>query len=703
MQLQLPETPVHRSATFKETSFGIGDQRVIMDILRKRMYPQPIKAVCQEIMCNARDANREAGRGDQPIKVQLPSALDPHFIVSDNGLGITPERMANIFVLYGSSTKRKDNTQTGGFGLGAKTPFAYGDTFTITTTSDEADGVRRCRQYIAYIDESQLGALAEVPGSVKETTEPTGTSIVVAVRPNDFRTFRDWVAATAKWWTIKPIVAIEFKDLSQEVLLRGNKWFVLNHYYNYNSYVLVDGIQYPLNWDYADQNNQFNNTSLYIECDVGEVHVGANREELDYNAATVDFLNRRLQEIKVELKVIADKEVSTAPNLWDASLLWKNYRSNLSQLLNKIKPMWRGKELLDTINFQAFPLDDKVLDDRVSNHVSYSKASRHAVLDGGTIQSYYNYFALEANTKVVENDTGKAIDKGYLVSLFQNDSDLHVVHVIQFHNQNARQWFEDKFSWSDIGAIKMSTLPLLPVPVPAWQQAQATVSQTVPRVRPKGYKIVPVKYIDTKTRQLVNDTVKKVDDPVGGVYILKHRNHLWMPGGGTKIHIENAIEMFKWLGSTPYVILNGQRDKISLNWRSLDEALKEKVDADMATPQFKALIKLGNEHSVENEFAPQIYSDLLDHWWPVENAFTRWLEASAKVYGGISLWYNTQDAFRLAYPKASYPNPGTLMVTLREKAHKQFPLLTSLRCRHTTVTNLSGDIISYLESKGKRK
>src|ERR1039458_7996950 len=110
-------------------SFGIDtDSGVIFDILRNKMYANKIAAVAREIASNSRDANRENHKTDVPIEILIQdtsglfNSSDMQIIFKDSGIGITPDRMDNIFLNYGASSKRTSNKQTGGFGLGAKTP-----------------------------------------------------------------------------------------------------------------------------------------------------------------------------------------------------------------------------------------------------------------------------------------------------------------------------------------------------------------------------------------------------------------------------------------------------------------------------------------------------------------------------------------------------------------------------------------------------
>ena len=102
-------TVITDNKSYTEAKFGIGDLKVIFNILRSKLYSNPIKSTCREYASNARDAHVEAGIPEIPIEIYLPSAIDNSFRVRDFGLGISPDRINNVFVLYGNSTKRHSN------------------------------------------------------------------------------------------------------------------------------------------------------------------------------------------------------------------------------------------------------------------------------------------------------------------------------------------------------------------------------------------------------------------------------------------------------------------------------------------------------------------------------------------------------------------------------------------------------------------
>src|ERR1700691_4508657 len=106
MKLNILTPIIESSNDLQEKMFSIGDPGMVFDILRNKLYSNPILAICREISCNARDAHREAGKAEEPITISLPSLLDPNYKIKDVGVGISPDRAENIFVNYTSSSKR---------------------------------------------------------------------------------------------------------------------------------------------------------------------------------------------------------------------------------------------------------------------------------------------------------------------------------------------------------------------------------------------------------------------------------------------------------------------------------------------------------------------------------------------------------------------------------------------------------------------
>ena len=120
----------------KEHSAGIdtANLSIVMTMTSENLYSNPINSIVREIASNSWDANKE-NNSTKPIYVDLlDEGINEYFIkFRDNGIGISPERFEKIYMNFFSSTKRSDNSQIGGWGLGSKTPFAYADQFWIKT------------------------------------------------------------------------------------------------------------------------------------------------------------------------------------------------------------------------------------------------------------------------------------------------------------------------------------------------------------------------------------------------------------------------------------------------------------------------------------------------------------------------------------------------------------------------------------------
>ena len=249
--MKLPDSNIKTESygVLGTTSFGISEENIgiLLNILRTKIYKNPVLAVCREISCNSRDAHREVHDDptnpttkDTPIEICLPNEVEPTLVFQDFGPGIAPERK-DIFVSFGASTKRVDNVQTGGFGLGCKTPFAYGQSFTVDTVADapafcyEKPHMRYV--YNAYIDETEVGAMDLM--RMEPTDDPKGTAIIIPAKASDFERIAQTVIECTKHWAVRPKLLGGDPDFRPEYpkmveLYRGTNWVMY-----------TEGVTYP--------------------------------------------------------------------------------------------------------------------------------------------------------------------------------------------------------------------------------------------------------------------------------------------------------------------------------------------------------------------------------------------------------------------------------------------------------------------------
>lgn len=330
----------------------------IFDLLRSKIYQDPILAICREVCCNARDANRFVNKTD-PIEVSLPTKDDLFFKVKDVGPGISPDLIENVFIKYASSTKRSDDNQTGGFGLGAKTPFAYTDSFTVQTIVENIK-----YQYLCYIDETKFGKITLLDSH--NTVEENGTTIIVPVKSNDVVLFRNKFAEATKFWSIKPIVNANFAYEKFQTLSIKDDWFLMEQ----NSYscipiALVDEIPYSLT--HMSLNSR--NYTPVLKFSKSEVSISPNRENLHLDDKTRLSVSEKFNLLRKELSEYISKDISEANSLIEAIHKYNCHSASFSGFAI-VNGKWKDLEVPKSNNFYT-------TDSVVSIARSYKKTSLH--------------------------------------------------------------------------------------------------------------------------------------------------------------------------------------------------------------------------------------------------------------------------------------------------------------------------------------
>jgi hypothetical protein len=271
-------------------NFVIGNAGKIISILRDKLYRHKVRTLVQEYMCNGRDAMREIGSKDR-IHVTVPTTFESVFKVRDFGPGISPDRIENVFIQYGSSTKDTDNSQTGGFGIGAKSAWSYTESFTIVTF---IDGVQRT--YVAHIGANNDGRLDLIEEC--ETKEPNGTEIQVAVQPKDIAEFKNSAFRAAYFWkeeeqplfnlkaeqVLKHTEGVKINDL--EVMKSDTIPYFIMPVYDHGLIIVIDGIPYVAGASLIEKIQPMKalvdlvKGRLIMHFNTGDVEVGASREEI---------------------------------------------------------------------------------------------------------------------------------------------------------------------------------------------------------------------------------------------------------------------------------------------------------------------------------------------------------------------------------------------------------------------------------------
>ena len=303
------------------SSFSLGDTSKIIELLRNNIYKHPIQTLVQEYISNARDAHREAGV-TKKIKVQVPTISSDVFAVRDFGPGLSPELIENVFIKYGNTTKTGNDGQTGGFGIGAKSAWAYTDKFTITSI---CKGIERV--YEAIIDDKnsgQLNLLSELPSD-----EASGTKISIDITYGDHSQFAQAILRSTFFWKYSneeietsEVLMPEFSDgdvidLSDKTKLfldLSNTAYIMHKANIPHNCLVIDGIPYEIDSSLMYRSNTiekfFRNitgarATNVVFVDNGLIRVAASREGISTD-------NDNIKAIESILDVESNKITSDA-------------------------------------------------------------------------------------------------------------------------------------------------------------------------------------------------------------------------------------------------------------------------------------------------------------------------------------------------------------------------------------------------------
>lgn len=163
------------AGTSQGTDMTVGNAKHLFALLSSNLYGDPKKASIREIVTNAWDAHIEAGITDTPIQITTEGAL----VIRDFGKGIPASQFMELYGQLGSSTKQKDNRQTGGLGIGKLAPLSCQDVFSVRSFSE---GVCTTYQIANPTKESDTG-VPTVTVVHSRPTEETGLEVTLTKYP----------------------------------------------------------------------------------------------------------------------------------------------------------------------------------------------------------------------------------------------------------------------------------------------------------------------------------------------------------------------------------------------------------------------------------------------------------------------------------------------------------------------------------------
>ena len=424
-------------------SFGIKDPVIIMETLAG-LYSNQRKIICQEYMCNARDAHREVGKDDVPIHVTLPTRLDPQLIIKDFGPGLSESRIREVFTMFGESTKRGSNNETGGFGIGAKCAFAYTKAFFVETI------VNGIKFTYSVLKDSGNGLPGMILMSQHETDESNGTSIIIPINEGDVYVIESNIRNVARYWSVKPYITNDHNDWDaiENPEFKGEGWSLYNYSHRGDhGYILLDEIVYPIPdtvLKTIDSKCQsIIRLPLLLHFKTGEIMPAVNRESIKETDHTIKIICDRIENIYTHLENHFSKMIEDAPNLYMAHAIFNNLDSKMSV-----------KKFIKNVTYKGFkvngndlelPYDEKcicvydipkILNDKT---ISYKKTDKLVFYDKSLV--------------LINDDTTSIPSRARIKTIAYQNPDFETIQVINIKDIHDQYWINVGLSLMDFPNI----------------------------------------------------------------------------------------------------------------------------------------------------------------------------------------------------------------------------------------------------------
>lgn len=435
MRVHNVERDVTVTGVESTNKFKIAMNAKMFEMLSKKLYERPVEAVLREIGANAYDANRAAGKGDEPIRVFMPTRLQPVLKVRDNGIGMSHEFVMENYTTYGESTKDDSNDAIGGFGLGCKSPFAITDTFTVIS---RYEGMQR--SYTAVIGangEPDINLLAE-----QETDECNGVEVIIPCSSDMVRDFHDVAPKIFEHYAVRP----DFKnfesreiDTRKEKILFENDDLILfkneRYYRESDIRILMGVVAYPISLsDITDLDGDvkkfIENLRMTLKFDIGDVEIAPSRERLNYDKESIARIRERLVEARDAIMEHYFGDIIRQPDHYDACCDFVKVRRHLPFVPSEYKI--GGRVLSTTARYDRSRFAKK-------DNIYFTKAASHEFGDrmpGRSHQSDGFSFEYNKNVLFVIDDVVRCYARSERIRRRASEGGFNSVIVVQSRNMN---------------------------------------------------------------------------------------------------------------------------------------------------------------------------------------------------------------------------------------------------------------------------
>lgn len=348
--MQVSSTQINDSyvvgSTQKINSFTLSNSKEFFDILSKNLYSDPVRAVIRETICNAWDSHIKAGKTNIPIKATYDG---DNIVVQDFGTGIPHEDIPTVYGVFGGSTKILDDTQTGGFGLGCKAPFAIAESFTVQDIYNGIKGIYSCLR-----NDPDNNGLPSIRTIVKVLTDkPNGITVTIPYTEEySENRVNDLIEDTIKLGDILALVLVQPEDIisvpeSDTAKIRVCKYQILTVLDNKEGKLSNDEISFWIN-----------------------LPAPLPKEVVEIKGRTQDFTVTPIQQLNPEPKKKSKKEIKSG----------KISKEKKSSIVNNVKEIVDNLKKKDIEKLIIKLLDTgELTQDEIQQILNYKKKAKKSL------------------------------------------------------------------------------------------------------------------------------------------------------------------------------------------------------------------------------------------------------------------------------------------------------------------------------------
>lgn len=355
----------------QQTSITIPESSMnyIVELLSSNLYDEPIRSFLRESISNAIDANIENNKQQDSVIINL-SAKGDYIEISDSGIGINPQRFKEIYLQLGSSTKRANNQQIGGFGIGRLAALACSNNVFIDTVYYDNNTQKYIRDVYNMYKPNVGIQIENIIHNTDYNKHKTGTTVRI------YTNVTYQIESYIRQHIIELFPKL-YKD--KKIIINSgteSKFYGPNikYYKEFDNFTIIDadmntnGSIFVGNIHYGDTKNTFSTFIDYIKTfenkydkydniphlhlipklNIGDVSFTPSRDSLRYDDATIQTIENLSNKVAYEIVTkLMDYEFKSLDFLKDSDSILRRYLFNSKINIKK-----------DTVITEEFPYDN---------------------------------------------------------------------------------------------------------------------------------------------------------------------------------------------------------------------------------------------------------------------------------------------------------------------------------------------------------